>query len=465
MGSVLLVLAWVFGVVMIFNIMIFVHELGHFWAARWRGLKVDRFQIWFGKPLWSKEINGVNWGLGWLPMGGFVSLPQMAPMESIEGKAESDDGEPLPDISPLDKIIVAFAGPLFSFLLAIVAACLVWMVGKPADVIPTTEVGYVKVDGPADKAGLKVGDVILKVNDQKVTQFAGDLNGIKEQIMLTESDKIAFLVQRDGASVPVKLVSEFEIRETKFWQRENLPEVGISAPGTLMLGGIQANSPAEKAGMQAGDRILKVDGQEIRNDTALSDYIQSKGKEEIVFLLDREGQEVEVRATATEPKLPEGHRPLIGFGFGYVPFFDESWINPSPWKQIKDSGLMMWKTLQKVTSPKSKVGAQHLQGPIGIGKNMYLLAQTDHPFPRLLAFAVLLNVNLAILNMLPLPVLDGGHITMALYEMVTKRKLSQRIIEPVMLLCVVALLSFMVYVTSKDIGDEIRGSDQEEVVF
>src|SRR6266545_8191318 len=96
------------------NLLIFVHELGHFWAARWRGLKIERFAIWFGKPIWKKKIGGVEFCLGSIPAGGYVSLPQMAPMDMIEGKGE-EKKEPLPPISSRDKIIVAFAGPLFSF--------------------------------------------------------------------------------------------------------------------------------------------------------------------------------------------------------------------------------------------------------------------------------------------------------------------------------------------------------------
>src|SRR5450432_2404073 len=112
-------------VVLLFNLLIGVHELGHFLAAKWRGLKVDRFAIWFGKPIWKKKINGVEYVLGWIPAGGYVALPQMATMEAIEGKNESS-AETLPNVSPLDKIIVAFAGPLFSFLLAILFAFVVW---------------------------------------------------------------------------------------------------------------------------------------------------------------------------------------------------------------------------------------------------------------------------------------------------------------------------------------------------
>src|SRR5262249_44836543 len=108
-------------VLMVFNLMIVVHEWGHFLAARWRGLKVDAFQVWFGKPIWKKTINGVRYGIGTIPFGGFVKLPQMVDMSAIEGKNE-EGTENLPKISPLDKIIVAFAGPLFSFLLAVVFA-------------------------------------------------------------------------------------------------------------------------------------------------------------------------------------------------------------------------------------------------------------------------------------------------------------------------------------------------------
>ena len=119
-------------VLLLFNLLIFVHELGHFLAARWRGLKVERFAIWFGKPIWKTKINGVEYCLGSIPAGGYVSLPQMATMEAIEGKSESP-AEPLPNISPLDKIIVAFAGPLFSFLLALVFAVVVMVVGRPGE--------------------------------------------------------------------------------------------------------------------------------------------------------------------------------------------------------------------------------------------------------------------------------------------------------------------------------------------
>ena len=109
-------------VLILFNLLIVVHEIGHFLAARWRGLYIEKFGVWFGKPIWKKTINGVQYSLGSLPFGGFVALPQLAPMDIIEGKADLDRAK-LP-ISALDKIIVAVAGPFFSLLLALLFAAL-----------------------------------------------------------------------------------------------------------------------------------------------------------------------------------------------------------------------------------------------------------------------------------------------------------------------------------------------------
>src|SRR5947208_17155551 len=128
-----------FEVLALFNLLIVVHEIGHFLAARWRGLYIEKFGIWFGKPIWKKTIKGVQYSLGSLPFGGFVALPQLAPMDMIEGKADVDRAK-LPRISAIDKIIVAFAGPLFSFLIAVLLAVIIWTMGHPVSEADSTTV-------------------------------------------------------------------------------------------------------------------------------------------------------------------------------------------------------------------------------------------------------------------------------------------------------------------------------------
>ena len=186
-------------VVLLFNLIIGVHELGHFLAAKWRGLKIERFAIWFGKPIWKKKIGGVEYALGWIPSGGYVALPQMATMEAIEGKTETPV-EQLPNVSALDKIIVAFAGPLFSFGLAIFFAFVVWGVGKPDNEADnSTMVGWVDPAGPAWKAGLRPGDTILAIDGNPVKNFAPPaLDSVTWRIVTSDGTNIAIKYLRDG---------------------------------------------------------------------------------------------------------------------------------------------------------------------------------------------------------------------------------------------------------------------------
>ncbi|HEX8680071.1 MAG TPA: site-2 protease family protein, partial [Chthoniobacterales bacterium] len=185
-------------VVVLFNLLIIVHELGHFLAARWRGLVIEKFGVWFGKPIWKKTINGVQYSLGSLPFGGFVALPQLAPMDIIEGKVDVDR-ERLPRISALDKIIVAFAGPLFSVLLALAFACIVWAVGHPvSESDTTTTVGYVPAESPALKAGMQSGDKILEVDGKPVRRFSGMNDSVVWNVVRSEGATIPFKVERNG---------------------------------------------------------------------------------------------------------------------------------------------------------------------------------------------------------------------------------------------------------------------------
>src|SRR5881409_3632001 len=212
-------------VLMLFNVLIFVHELGHFLAARWRGLKVERFAIWFGKPIWKKEINGVEYVLGSIPAGGYVSLRQMAPMEMIEGKGDKPR-EPLPPISPLDKIIVAFAGPLFSFGLAVFFAVIVWWVGRPvSQAESTTVVGFVDTNSPAERAGIRVGDKIVSIDGKPVSKWSGMGDSVVWRIVRSEEKTIPIIVERDGRRVDLEVEPRKE--KTHFWQRASLRQILI----------------------------------------------------------------------------------------------------------------------------------------------------------------------------------------------------------------------------------------------
>ena len=459
-------------VVLIFNLIIFVHELGHFWAARWRGLKIDRFQIWFGKPIWSKTINGVQYGLGWIPAGGFVALPQMAPMEAIEGN-NREDGEVLPPITPLDKIIVAFAGPLFSFLLALLAAVTLTIVKKPIDVVHTTTVGWVEKDSPAEVAGFQRGDRILAVAGQEVTSWNLPLDSVFSLVVTSSGERIPFTIDRPGVGV-MELVSTYEIPPTKWWQRKKTREVGLaplSPEGDFVVSTIddKPNVPAALAGFKVGDVVLEVSGEKIVEYYQLLELIQASEGRPIVFKVRRGEEVLELSVTPVKPQVkgakeggPDpGYR--IGVGFQSPEVAVEEWVRESPLQQIRDTLRQMWMTLSSVTDPGSSIGIQHLSGPVGIGKIQYFSLLMEHPFHRILGFMVLININLALLNLLPFPVLDGGHITIATMEAIARRPVNVKFLEVLQLGFVFLLFSIMLYVTSKDVVDDFGLGRGEEI--
>lgn len=465
-SSILQVILLVLAVVMSFNIIIFVHELGHFLAAKWRGLRIDRFQIWFGTPIWKKEYKGVQYGLGWIPAGGFVALPQMAPMESIEGG--NKDEKPLPAITPLDKIIVAFAGPLFSILLALLAGVIVWAVEKPKDFIPTQVVGFVVKDGPAAKAGIQPGDTILSINGRPVNGFAGTLDSITESIVLSKGKEIEFGVTRAGSPELLKLVSEFKTEKTAWYQRGGLREVGIGPSGDSVVDDVMPRSPAADVGLAKGDKILSVDGVPLYSLQQFSEYLSAHNWQTVKLgLQSPAGASREVSLTPEQPLKPAGSKPMVGIQWADPGVVDTRLVRVDPITQVSDSLKMMWTTITSVIAPDSSIGVGHLSGPVGIAKLQYQLLQTDGGWRRILAFFVLFNVNLAVLNMMPFPVLDGGHITLAILEKLSGRPVKAKALEILQTACALALISLMLFVTSKDIGDSFGHSNEkrEEVVF
>jgi len=466
--SIPLVILLILVVVAVFNVIIFVHELGHFWAAKWRGLQIDRFQIWFGKPIWKKEINGVQYGLGWIPAGGFVALPQMAPMEAIEGGEKHE--KPLPPITPLDKIIVAFAGPAFSMLLALLSALVVWQVGKPKDFVPSQEIGYLLPGSAAEKAGLRVGDKILEINGEPVSGFAGSLDSISERIVLSRGSEINFTVARPGESSPIHLKSGFETEKSQWWQRRGLRKVGLEPSGPAIVGDVVKNSPAAKAGIVKGDQVTTIDGNKLFCYAQFIQYLKDQNWKTVhLVVLTAAGVSREVDLTPMQPLKPEGSDPKVGILWDTRGDVDVRLVYPEPIQQVRDSLNTMWITLGSVKAQDSNIGVEHLSGPVGIAKMLYALLQTEDGWRRILHIMVLFNVNLAVLNMLPFPVLDGGHITLAILEKVFGRPVKAKPLEILQTICALLLISLMLFITSKDIFDPFgRGSspkNTEEMVF
>jgi regulator of sigma E protease len=438
-----------FEVLVLFNLLIVVHELGHFLAARWRGLYIEKFGVWFGKPLWKKTINGVQYSLGSLPFGGFVALPQLAPMDIIEGKADLDRAK-LPKISALDKIIVAFAGPLFSLLLALFFAGVVWVVGHPVgEADSTTTIGYVMPDSPAQKAGLQPGDKLLEVDGKPVRRFLGMNDSVGWNVVRSEGDKIPVKFERDG-KVQTVWVEPYKA-ETRGWRRKSVRQLLIYPAETPLIETVEPNTPAAAAGLRKGDIIRGFDQTPIYNPVALLEYISKHPEDQIVLYVERDGKRFDVPVKPTLLKTDGEMKPRIGIRWDTTGKISIS--HPNPIEQVYNSVTSTLNTIGAVASPKSDVKLQHLSGPVGIGRIYYLLFQSERGWQLALWFSVILNVNLAILNMLPIPVLDGGHIVLAIIESLRRKPVNMRVLEVVQTSCAVLIIGYMLYITFFDVQD------------
>lgn len=444
------------------NLLIFVHELGHFLAARWRGMKVERFAIWFGKPIWSAKINGVEYALGWIPAGGYVSLPQMATMEAIEGKSESS-AEQLPNASPLDKIIVAFAGPLFSFLLAIAFAVVVWQVGKPvsvADDKPT--LGWVVPDGPAWKAGLRPGDTIVSIDDRPVKAFGPPTQeSITWRVITSENTNLAIKYLRDGKEV-LTHVTPFK-RANKWYERRALRQILVGPFQPALIYDVASNSPAAAAGLKRGDEIVAINGEKIFSFAAYDHAQDSQTNPTaapVTFTIRRGTEHFDRSLLAEKPLTPTNQPPSFGI-LSWQGNTNKTLIYPGPWEQIEASAGQIFATVGAVFSKKTDIGVQQLGGAVMIIRVYKNLFENEDGWRLVLWFSVLLNVNLAMLNLLPLPVLDGGHITLSLIEVVRRRPVSPKLLNYIQSGFAVLLIGFMLFIAFFDTGDWIRSSRAE----
>lgn len=432
-------LAWVIiavGVAFLFTLAVFVHEYGHYWVARRLGLKVDGFSIGFGPKIFSwTDRDGVVWALRWLPLGGFVKLPQMLTSEAIEGR--QDDS--LPPITPGKKIAVSFAGPVMNIALAFVLGSVVWWVGLPVP-YNNTVIGYVPSDGREAALGIREGDRILAINDRKVRNW----EDIQRTAALALSTNLQVAIQHaDGRQATYELPAEYsQAARLKFLKLgpKDRPQVMEVLPG----------SPAEKAGLRKGDEVLLADGIELAGQQHLIAIIKGGAGRSIILDLLRDSQPLKLTVSPQIDPKDKVARIGVSLGISSRMTYTVERPGPTPWRQISNTVTQMGDLLQALAHRnESKVGVENIQGPVRIFSA--LAAEMKVDLRRALALMVVININLALLNLLPLPVLDGGHIVFSLIEIISRRRIPARVYETVTLAFTVLLLSLMAFVFYNDV--------------
>ncbi len=446
-----------FLVVLFFGGSIFVHELGHFLAARRRGLKVERFAIGMGPKLWGfTGKDGVEYWLCWIPMGGYVKLPQLADLRGLEGE-DKTDAATLPPITYTSKVIVSVAGAVFNIIFAFFLATLLWVIGqKVAEEDQTTRIGVVLpqielpngqlVSGPALTAGLQPGDIVHTVDGKRVSTFTE----ISHMIMLgsgrgpNDEPKVTLEVERSAQ--PARLF--IDVFPQKVGD-ELVRDIGIEPIQKVMAESILADSAALAAGLKAGDILQSIDGQPITYTAFLSEYLRKQNGAPAVLTVLRDNTPITLNITPRAVIDPETKRTVYRIGVSLRGAYTIKTAHTPPWVQIQKNIVTTYRTFVSLLSPKSDIGISKMSGPIGIVDRIHAFAKAD--FSLVLWFTILINVNLAIFNLLPIPVLDGGHILFATIAKLLGRPLSFRFIEATQSAFVVLLLATMLYVSVFDV--------------
>lgn len=437
----------IFLIVLFFGGSIFVHELGHFLAARRRGVKVERFSIGFGPKIFAwRGKDGVEYRLSWLPLGGYVALPQLADMAALEG--ESDPTEKLPPVSYSTRMIVFAAGAFFNVLFAFLLATILWVIGQPtSEELSSTRIGYIAktmtlpdgstVPSPAYEAGLKIGDNILAIDGTKISDWPDLLQTLVTSAGVTEDGrrKAIFTVERAGQRLDVSVFPRLS-------GDESVRKVGIIAGYTPIVAAVPENSFAKKIGLQTDDRLLELDGTPLLNLVTMFDVLQEKTPRSFTLVVERNA----VRQTITVPaERPADAVPLLGAGFRTK--FGLKHTNPI--EQLATQITTTFRTLWSLVHPHSDIGISKLSGPIGIGKIYWDASEAG--FRYVLWIAILVNMNLAIFNLLPIPVLDGGHMLFATIGRLRGRALPVNFIATAQSIFIVLLFSMIIYVSVFDV--------------
>jgi len=423
----------VFAVLVLFGAAIFFHELGHFWVARWLGMKVEEFAIGMGPKMFSRVRNGIVYSVRWIPAGGFVKLPQMITSEALEGKAE----EAVPPAPPWKKILVALAGPFMNVVFAFALATFIYFVGLPVAVNPPI-IGYVKPDSAEAKLGIQQGDTIVSVNGEHVKSW----DDITIITATSTANVMPVVIERDGVRKTYSLTAQINpVLGAKLLNLEprDHPEVMD----------VQSGSPAAAAGLKTHDVVLSFAEVPVASVQQLINLIHERGGKTTELNVQRGSDKVALSITPTEePGVGGRIGAMLGSSTTQVYMLQKP--GPTPWEQVSDVFDKTVRTISAIIhSKQTGVGAKDLVGPVGIITMLGVWVKTDYRLA--LSFLVLLNINLAIINLLPIPVLDGGHILMSVLEKIRRRPLSPKFVEYTTTGFAILLICFMGYITLADI--------------
>ena len=423
-------------------VLIFVHELGHFLAARKCGVIVEKFSIGFGKKIFGITSRGTEFIIAAIPLGGYVKMKG----EEL-GEETSEEGS-FSAASPQQRLLIAFAGPAFNILFALAIYVFIYMVGVKT-IGPV--IGTVKENSPALEAGLQTGDRIISVNNNPIRFWSQ----LQKKVYQSPGEKLNFQVERlNNEVINLEIIPTTEEIKNVFGDTEQVGLIGIT-PLANTITYIKKESAAEKAGLQLNDRIIAVENTNIFGWSDLRPAAVDKPGETLTFKIQRNNTEILIPLTPTPKTIKDSNGNdlkigEIGIGMSGLMVLEQYGLIGSIPRAIKETWEMT--SLIAISVQKMLFGsipADQIGGPILIFQ--IYGEQAEQGFNEFIRLTALLSINLGLINLLPIPILDGGHILFFLIEIIKGRPVTEKNRERAQQVGFFMLISLMVFAFYNDI--------------
>lgn len=428
------------GIIML-GILVFVHELGHFCVAKYCGVKVLKFSLGFGPKLISRQWGDTEYMVCAIPLGGYVQML---------GEGGGDQGEES-EIDPVEeqrsfakksvgqRMAIVAAGPIMNLILPFLVLPVAYLIGinLPAYLDEPPCVGYVVEGSEAAAAGFLAGDCLVSISGMPVSAWTDT----GPALVNSAGEAVRFVVERAGSQEEIVLAADNG-------SLEGLQSIGLLPRQDAVIGGLAPDMPAGEAGLKEGDRILSIGDQPVSSWYELKDVIQLVGGEPTVFEISRGVEQLQV--TLTPRKQTDGGDFLVGIAPHQSFVFKRFSLGPAIQAGADRSLELIELTLvfiQKLFA--GHVSSSNIGGPITVVQIAGQAAQTD--ISSILSVLAFLSIQLGILNLLPIPILDGGHLFFYLFEVVFRRPISLRAREWAQQIGLILLVLLMVLAFYNDI--------------
>jgi regulator of sigma E protease len=430
----------------VLGVMVLVHELGHFIVAKLCGVRVEAFSIGFGKRLFGFRRGETDYKVCVLPLGGYVKMSG----ESPDAERTGDPGE-FSSHPRWQRVLIALAGPVANFVLAIGLMTGFYMMHNEVESYRSApaKIDFVLDNTPAANAGFKPGDLITHYDT--VSNPTWEQLSIRSALNLGQT--VSFTVDRAGQTIPGKMYLP-NPRDSDDFDIESIGFIPQMQDGPISVLSVISNMPAEKAGLKVGDQILSVNGVALHSSIGVLAFLQHQQGRPVDLTILRNGKTLQIPVRPVLGDEGNGQKAYqIGFLSNAPPFKVQQLAFPAAFRQSmhfnsRNSGLILEVLRRMVTR---HLAVQNLTGPIGIARQTGLAVEQPGWQP-LIGLMAIISLNLGIVNLMPIPIMDGGVIVLLMIEGIMRRDLNQEFKERIYQAAFVVLILFFAFIMFNDIS-------------